>query len=135
MNPLYLDLLECIELVKERAQVTDTTKEAAIENLLEDSAGLTYDGVTDVYRPYFTAARFLEQDHQTQKLSKAGDVVFTGLAAVIASLYNQQAGIDQKYQLIISSAFLAPVTLPETTAAVKKGANIGTTSTSLQINF
>ena len=131
INEKYLSIDASLEIAKNRAEVTDITKEESLLNLLEDTAGRSADGLKTVYRPYFAAARYLEQDHQTQKLSEAGDVKFTNLVTVVASLYAQQAGLDGSYGLLIPDAFLTP--LAQETRRGNVG--FGTVSTSLRVVF
>jgi hypothetical protein len=62
-----------------------------------------------IFRPYYVAAKFLEQIRSQQTIRSADGAVFTGLALPIASLLGQQAAIDTALGLIVPPGFEAVV--------------------------
>lgn len=79
-----------------------------LTNLLTLSAGVMPTGETE-YRPFYVAARLLEQLRSGQTLLSADGVVFTGLIKPIASLFAQQGAIDQALSLIVPPGFDVPL--------------------------
>jgi hypothetical protein len=61
--------------------------------LLEATSAPDSDGITH-YRPYAVAALVLEQQLQSQQLSKADDVEFTGFSKPIQSFKQLQDDLD-----------------------------------------
>lgn len=59
------------------------------------------------YRPFYVAAKLIEQRQAAQALSKAGDIVFTNLAVPIASLMALQAAYDAANALVLPAGFEA----------------------------
>jgi len=104
----YLNQTWALIRTKDRAgiETTDTSVNDVILEYLDDTAGTRPNdvgGVDTIYRPYYVAAKMLEQDG-SQALSKAGDVQFTGMATPIASLYALQDSIDKALGTIVPSA-------------------------------
>jgi hypothetical protein len=69
-----------------------------LETLLKGTSETNPDGVTH-FRPYEVAALVLEQQLQSQQLSKADDVEFTGLKTPIQSFKQLQDDQDVKLGL------------------------------------
>jgi hypothetical protein len=69
---------------------------------LENSSGVTH------YRPYEVAALVLEQQLQSQQLSKADDVEFTGYRTPIDSFNKLQYDLDLKLGLKEPEGTLKP---------------------------
>jgi hypothetical protein len=109
----YLDIDDALARAKERSQGQATTADDEwLEELLGMSAGATA-AVPPVthYRPYYCAAKLLEQKQSAQLLSEADGAKFTGLAKPIASLLALQAAYDSANALVIPLGFEA--LLPE----------------------
>lgn len=102
----FLGSVWAVERAKERAGITNESKDDTILEMLQDSKGMTEEFPT-VYRPYYVAAKMLEQDLNKQQISEAGDVKFTGLVTTINSLMGLQASIDQALGLIVPQYFAA----------------------------
>ena len=102
----FLGSVWAVERAKERAGIKDESQDDTILEMLQDSKGMTEDHPM-VYRPYYVAAKILEQDISKQQLAEAGDVKFTGLVTTINSLMGLQASIDQALGLIIPPYFAA----------------------------
>lgn len=88
--------------------------DAYLSNQLEIAAGKNSANET-VYRPYYVAAKFLEQIRSQQSVRKADGAEFTGLALPIASLLGLQASLDKALGLIVPAGFEA-LPVNETTA-------------------
>lgn len=101
----YLVLADALARAKERSGAT-SANDAFLTEVLNFSAGKTAANVTH-YRPYYAAAKFLEQAQSIHKISKADGAEFTGLAVPIASLLNLQAAYDAANELIIPAGFEA----------------------------
>lgn len=102
----YSDLSAALARAKERSGAR-ASDDAYLTEILNISAGVDPQEVTQ-FRPYFVAAKFLEQNRSAQTLAKAkGGVEFTGLAKPIASLMALQASIDQALDLAIPAGFEA----------------------------
>jgi len=86
------------------AGLITTEYDAYLTNLLNVSAGMLPTGETE-YRPFYVAARLLEQLRSGQTLSSADGVSFTGLVTPIASLFAHQGAIDRALQLTIPAGF------------------------------
>lgn len=96
-----------IEAALERAQErAGTTEEEFLTEILTLSAGVDPQGDTQ-YRPFYAAAKFLEQNRSAQTLAQAGDVKFTGLSKPIESLLGLQAAMDSALGLIVPPGFEA----------------------------
>jgi hypothetical protein len=107
----YLDIDDALARAKERSQGQATSADDEwLEELLSMSAGKTLANVTH-YRPYYCAAKLLEQKQSAQLLSEADGAKFTGLAKPIDSLLALQAAYDSANALVIPLGFEA--LLPE----------------------
>lgn len=103
----FLDLDEALDRAKERTQGQATTADDDwLTELLEMSAALDPDEVTH-FRPYFAAAKLLEQKLSAQLVESADGATFTGLATPIASLLLLQAGYDSANGLAVPPGFEA----------------------------
>jgi hypothetical protein len=91
--PLYTDLDQAVTRAKERsaAQAKD---EAYIRELLQISHGIHKTTQEIVFRPFYVAAKFLEQSRRDQTLKKADKAEFTGQALPIESLLGLQRALD-----------------------------------------
>lgn len=102
----YLDLDAALDRAKERTQRQATTADDDwLTELLQMSAGVA-GGVTH-YRPYYCAAKLLEQKLASQTISEADGAKFTGLAKPIASLLGLQAAYDSSNGLTVPVGFEA----------------------------
>lgn len=103
----FLNLPLALDRVKDRAAILSPEQDSYIEELLSVSAATTGESVV-VYRPYYVAAYILEQDISKQQISSAGDVDFTQLVTVIASLRSLQLSFDLANSLIIPPGMEVP---------------------------
>lgn len=102
---MYTVLAEALARAKERSGAADTDN-AYLTEILTLSAG-TAAGTT-YYRPFYCAAKWLEQNLSAQTLKKAREgVEFTGLAKPIESLLALQAAYDKALGLTIPEGFEA----------------------------
>jgi hypothetical protein len=102
----YTDLTASLDRAIERTQGQATlADEEWLTEMLTLSAG-TVESTTH-YRPYYVAAKLLEQKLAAQTLSEADGAVFTGLATPIASLLNLQASYDSAMALTVPAGFEA----------------------------
>ena len=103
---MYTDLSAALARAKERSGATATDNDYLTE-ILNLSAGTDASNVTH-YRPFFVAAKWLEQNRGQQALKKAKDgIEFTGLAKPIESLLALQASYDQAQGLTVPAGFEA----------------------------
>ncbi|MGG6295292.1 hypothetical protein ACQ4M4_12955 [Leptolyngbya sp. AN02str] len=105
----YLDSASCLDEVKTNPSVrglAGVEYDSYLTNQLMISAGMNAE-VQTVYRPYYVAAKFLEQLRSQQTVSKADGADFTGLAKPIESLLGLQASLDKAMGLTISDGFEA----------------------------
>lgn len=100
----YLDLPAALSRAKERAGISENNHDALLTELLAISVGTDPEGVIH-YRPFYAAAKFLEQSQSAQTLLSADGVQFTGLAKPIASLLQLQASYDVAQKLTIPAGF------------------------------
>ncbi|MEO1399683.1 MAG: hypothetical protein AAFV72_00325 [Cyanobacteria bacterium J06635_1] len=100
----YLDQAEALARAKERSGATDVD-DAYLNEMLSMSAG-TVDSVTH-YRPFYCAAKWIEQNRPGQQLSEADGVKFTGLQTPIDSLLGLQRAYDTANGLDVPSGFEA----------------------------
>lgn len=102
---MFADLSTAID----RAAVKSSAPPEAIADITELlilSAGkLKSDGTTTEYRPYWAAAKFLEQSRRDQLIKQQDQTQFTGLTTPIASLLEIQAALDK--ELIVPLGFEA----------------------------
>lgn len=104
-SDLAASLNECKFNPAVRGLATDAYDDY-LTNQLQISAGANADQET-VYRPYYVAAKFLEQLRTQQTIRKADGAEFTGLALPIASLMGLQSSIDQSLGLTVPPGFEA----------------------------
>lgn len=102
----YTELTEMVTLVNQLTGVTGI--DALVRRKLGDSAATDPNG-TLTYRPYFVAAKVLQQDRTTQALDSAEGVKFTRMEPVIASLMAEQQSLDSSLQLEVPAGFAAIV--------------------------
>jgi hypothetical protein len=107
---MYDNLPKALTKVKRLIQAENNSRDADIEDLLELSAGKDSSGVTH-YRPWFVAARMVQQDPDIQSISEADKVVFTGWLPTIRSWLEDQMGYDASLALTIPPGYSAAVAL------------------------
>ena len=100
----YLDQAAALARAKERSGATDAD-DAYLNELLVMSAG-TVDSVTH-YRPFYCAAKWIEQNRPAQTLSEANGTKFTGLVTPIDSLLQLQRSYDEAKALSVPNGFEA----------------------------
>lgn len=105
MPQQYLVLATALARSKERSGAADTDDEFLTE-VLEMSAGTDSLQVTH-YRPFYTAAKWIEQNQPTHLLAKADGATFTGLMKPIDSLLQMQRAYDLANGLDIPDGFEA----------------------------
>ncbi|MDX2215514.1 MAG: hypothetical protein SFY66_19780 [Oculatellaceae cyanobacterium bins.114] len=105
-----------------------------LTNLLTLSAGKDAADVTQ-YRPFYVAAKLLEQLRSQQQISKADGAEFTGLAKPIESLLGTQIAFDKALGLTIPEGFEAVLPKCVTCEGQSSGAirRFGTRSQTTQI--
>lgn len=104
MTADFRDLEYCLARATERSGAAASDQDLLTEKLTF-SAG-TRDGVT-YYRPYYVAAKFIEQNRRTQQISESSGTKFTGLARTTQSLMMEQAALDQALGLTIPPGMTA----------------------------
>jgi hypothetical protein len=102
---LYRDLNEALVRAKERSG-NPSGADSFMTDLLYASAGKGRVDQGTCYRPFYVAAKWLEQDLSSQELSEASGAKFTGLKTPIRSLLDIQYGLDQ--DLIVPKGFEIP---------------------------
>lgn len=102
---MYLDLLAALSRCKERSGAT-AQDDAFLTEMLTFSAGVDLSQQTH-YRPFYVAAKYLEQSQSAQAISEDDGTKFTGLAKPIASLLALQAPYDVAQALTIPAGFEA----------------------------
>ena len=94
----------------------ESDREDKILRILDYSAGSKSDG-TLCYRPWYAAAKALDEDLDTQALVKADGAQFTGQIRPIRSLYNAQHSIDlvdgARHGIVVPPEFSASVALEQ----------------------
>jgi hypothetical protein len=100
----FLTLQPALDRARERSQAA-TTDDAYLTELLELSAGKA-EAVTH-YRPYYVAAKFLEQNLARQQISAADGATFTLLKKPIESLLDLQSAYDRAQGLLVPAGFEA----------------------------
>lgn len=111
----YLVLVDSLARAKERAGTS--SGDEYLTELLTLSAGTDGDGITH-YRPFYCAAKYLEQSRADQSLESADGATFTGQKVPIASLLNLQLAYDKANGLTIPEGFEAiPINQPATAYA------------------
>lgn len=103
----FTELPAALARAKERCQGKAADSDSAyLTELLELSAGTAPDQAIH-YRPYLTAARFLEQKATVHTVAVADGATFTGLATPITSLLQLQHSYDLANGLTIPPGFEA----------------------------
>lgn len=102
---MFTTLADALNRAKERSGAT-AQDDSYLSELLTLSAGKNEANET-IYRPFYCAAKWLEQNRSAQNLKEADGVKFTGLATPIASLLELQASSDTALALIIPKGFEA----------------------------
>jgi hypothetical protein len=90
---LYTNLDEALDRAVERSAAKPGDR-VYLQELLTMSYGTSADGQV-VYRPFYAAARFLQQSRRDQTVKEADGAKFTGQVLPIASLLDLQASLDQ----------------------------------------
>ncbi|MBE7384389.1 MAG: hypothetical protein F6J95_023620 [Leptolyngbya sp. SIO1E4] len=101
----YTDLADALARAKERSGAT-ATDDTYLTELLQMSAAPDGGGTTH-FRPFFAAAKWLEQNRTQQAISEADGAKFTGLATPIESLLALQYSYDQANGLTVPAGFEA----------------------------
>lgn len=101
----YLELAASLARAKERANAR-ASADAYMTELLELSAGTDAQNITH-YRPFYVAAKWLEQNRQDQTFTEADGAKFTGQAKPIESLLGLQFAYDTANGLTIPPGFEA----------------------------
>ena len=116
----FTSLPASLILAKERAGAPDSA-EPILTDFLELSKAPNADGLIH-YRPFLTAALWIEQDLASQTIKEADGVKFTGRTTSIGSLRNFQQAADRALGLAVPMGFEAnPVTSTESeTSSVRK---------------
>jgi hypothetical protein len=77
----------------------------SVDVLLTQSAAVDLNGKTQ-YRPYYVAAKLIEQSPKYQQLKSAeGGVAFTGMIRAIISHYRTQQSLDRRYAWAVPLGF------------------------------
>lgn len=90
---LYTDLDKSLERAKERA-AAGAEDSAYLTELLLMSAGIHAETGQTVYRPFYVAAKYLEQSRRDQSFKSGDGSEFTGQKVPIQSLLDMQASLD-----------------------------------------
>ncbi|MEL7314823.1 MAG: hypothetical protein AAFN08_07720 [Cyanobacteria bacterium J06559_3] len=101
----YLLITDALARAKERSGAS-AADDAYLTELLTMSAGVDTETVTH-YRPFYVAAKWLEQNQTAQTLTEADGAKFTGLAKPIESLLALQASYDSANDLSVPTGFEA----------------------------
>ncbi|MEM1240847.1 MAG: hypothetical protein AAGI45_13485 [Cyanobacteria bacterium P01_H01_bin.26] len=101
----YLNQAEALARAKERSGATAADDEY-LNELLTMSSALDADGLTH-YRPFYCAAKWIEQNRPAQTLTEASGTKFTGLQKPIDSLLALQRSYDQANGLDVPDGFEA----------------------------
>lgn len=115
----YTDLTDATSFVVQLTGVQG--RGAIIQQKLNDSmgklttskaiAGTTYPANTPIYRPYFVAAKILQQNRADVTLKSADGATFTNLEGMIQSLMDEQLRLDQSLNLEVPPGFAAVLDL------------------------
>lgn len=98
---LYASKPAALARAKERSGAGEADDAYLNELLLLSAAVTASDAETLIYRPFYVAAKFLEQDLARQALTEDEGTKFTLLWKPIKSLLAQQRGIDKALGLIV----------------------------------
>lgn len=91
---LYSILDDAVTRVKDRASLQPKDDESYIIELLEISYGLHKQTRELIYRPFWVAAKILQQSPLHQTLKSDDSTEFTGQAVPIQSLLDLQSNLD-----------------------------------------
>ena len=109
---LYTDFQEALTRATERA-AAKLTDVPFLTEILQMSYGTDKKTGVIVYRPFYAAAKYLQQSRRDQTIEEADNAKFTGQAVPIESLYALQYALDQ--DLNIRPAFMIPYPNPSAT--------------------
>ena len=101
----YLLITDALARAKERSGAS-ALDDAYLTELLAMSAGVDAEAITH-YRPFYVAAKWIEQNQDAQTLTEADGAKFTGLAKPIESLLALQAAYDRANELTVPKGFEA----------------------------
>ena len=101
----FLTLQPALDRARERSQAA-SSDDPYLTELLELSAGKAADAATH-FRPYYVAAKFLEQNLARQLISSADGATFTLLKKPIESLLDLQSAYDRAQGLTVPAGFEA----------------------------
>ena len=95
---LYTDLSEALKRARERS-ASKQADETYLLEILQMSYGVHR--ITDqiVYRPFYAAAKWLEQSRRDQSITETDKVKFTGQKVPIASLLDLQRALDMELKI------------------------------------
>lgn len=127
----YTTLVDALDRAKERSGAADVD-DTYLTELLILSAGKAPDN-TIHYRPFYVAAKWLEQNLASQQISEADGAKFTGQATPIASLLALQASYDSANELTIPKGFEAVTVEAAQEQQQKRGRRFGTGSYSPEL--
>ncbi|MBW4540711.1 MAG: hypothetical protein KME43_16405 [Myxacorys chilensis ATA2-1-KO14] len=91
---MFTDLQTALVRARERAAAT-SADDIFLTELLELSAGTSRATAEKIYRPFYVAARYLQQSRRDQTIKQADGATFTGQAIPIASLLDLQRSLDE----------------------------------------
>ena len=91
---MYTVLSDALLRVKDRAGLDTKEEDAYVIELLEMSFGFHKETRELTYRPFWVAAKILQQSQFHQTLKKDETTEFTGQAVPIQSLLDLQANLD-----------------------------------------
>jgi hypothetical protein len=92
-EPLYSSLDSALARAKERS-MAKPADESYLKELLQISFGTHKTTNQIIYRPFYVAAKYLEQSRRDQILAEADGAKFTGLKVPIRSLLDLQQALD-----------------------------------------
>lgn len=100
---LYTELADALERARERSAANQSDEKYLIE-ILQMSSGVHKITGQIVYRPFYAAAKWIQQSRRDQSVTQAADVKFTGQETPIASLLDLQRSLD--FELNIKPEFM-----------------------------
>lgn len=95
---LYTELADALERARERSAANQSDEKYLIE-ILQMSSGVHKITGQIVYRPFYAAAKWIQQSRRDQSVTQAADVKFTGQETPIASLLDLQRSLDFELDL------------------------------------
>jgi hypothetical protein len=90
---LFTDLPSALARARERS-AAKASDEAYLTELLHLSVGIHRQSRETVYRPFYVAARWLQQSRRDQSFKEADGAKFTGQVIPIESLLDLQRSLD-----------------------------------------